>query len=137
MSFMSFMGNLRRFFRRRFYGIIRKQGKLVEMHPYRHTAGFAPAKCLHRPLPPAPLTSVRSIGARSIPAEAFSWGLLAVRSLGASLQSGVYLFCYMPAKVAHKPAYSPTLNISLMPGPGRNFFHAEEPLMMGWQLVLL
>jgi hypothetical protein len=51
------MGNLRRFFRRRFYGIIRKQGKLVELHPYRHTANPAPAKSAHRLLPAASLQS--------------------------------------------------------------------------------
>jgi len=52
------MGNLRCFFRCRFQDTIRKQGKLVELHPYRHTANPAPAKSvLHRPLqcgPPYP-----------------------------------------------------------------------------------
>jgi hypothetical protein len=52
------MGNLRCFFRCRFQDAIRKQGKLVELHPYRHTANPAPAKSvLHRPLqcdPPYP-----------------------------------------------------------------------------------
>jgi hypothetical protein len=44
---MSFMGNLRRCASRRFYGIIRKQGKLVEMHLYQQ----APAISLHAPSP--------------------------------------------------------------------------------------
>jgi hypothetical protein len=35
--------------------MIRKQGKLVEMHPYGHTSGFASLKSLHRVLPRASL----------------------------------------------------------------------------------
>ena len=51
---LSVIGNLR-FLRRRLYGIVRKQGKLVEMHPYRHTFGFVSVKSRHRLLPPASL----------------------------------------------------------------------------------
>jgi hypothetical protein len=43
------MGNLRRCASRRFYGIIRKQRKLVEMHLYQQ----APAISLHAPSPAA------------------------------------------------------------------------------------
>src|ERR1017187_2679097 len=67
---------------------------------------------LSHPLRSHPSVQLASVQSRLV----LLLGLLAVRSLGASLQSGVYQFCTMPAKVAHKPAYSPTLNISLMPG---------------------
>jgi hypothetical protein len=50
----------------------------------------------------------------------------------------------MRAKVAHKPAYSPTLNISLTRGPERNFSmpknHSGERRMIAalcWQSLSL
>jgi hypothetical protein len=85
------MGILRRFFCRRFYGIIGKQGKLVEMHPYRHTAGFAPAKCLHRLLPTS------------------------------SLQSGVYECFTVRSKVASKSSLFPKVEKFVNGRPERNF----------------
>jgi hypothetical protein len=45
-------------------GIVREQGKLVEMHPYGHTSGFAPVRSPHRLLPALSLQPRLVLGMR-------------------------------------------------------------------------